>query len=102
MTRRGIIENSHLKVNSQGQVTTFVGRDGVGLFQAIALKSGLGLYRKTGIKPNQAWTPTAMLAAAGHITGHKYKRGQFLQAEADLQAWIDAMRCALPVLGSES
>ena len=72
--------------------------DGVDLFRAATIKSGLGLYRKTGMKPNRAWTPTAMLAAAGQITGKRYKRGQFQQAEDDLQIWIDACKAAMPIV----
>lgn len=67
---------------------TFVGDRGVATYRAIALKSGLKLYAKTGMKPNRMWTPTAMLRAAGDVTGRVYKRGQYLQAIADLDAWL--------------
>ena len=67
---------------------TFEGPDGVATYQAIAIKHGLKLYAACGIKPNRAWTPTAMLATAGRITGKTYKRGQFQQAIADLECWI--------------
>ena len=66
----------------------FEGPNGVATYRAIAIKSGLKLYADTGMKPNRAWTPTAMLATAGNITGKTYKRGQFREAIADLEDWI--------------
>ena len=66
----------------------FSGTAGVNTFIAISLKSGLRLYAKTGIKPNSAWTPTAMLRKASEITGKAYKRGQYVEAAADLDAWL--------------
>ena len=71
-------------------MTTFVGKRGVETFRAISLKAGLQLFSKTGMKPNRAWTPTAMLKAAGTITGKVYKRGQYDLAVTDLDAWIDS------------
>lgn len=69
-------------------MTTFSGQAGVATYVAITLKHGIKLYRDTGIKPNRAWTPTAMLAKAGEITGQTFKRGQFTQAIDALDAWI--------------
>ena len=89
-------DDSYVQVSSGG--TTFAGRDGVSLFQATTLKVGLGMYARTGVLPNRAWTPSAMLAAAGRITQKTYKRGQHAQAAADLEQWIAAMRAALPVI----
>ena len=66
----------------------FEGKAGVDTYRAIALKHGLKLYKDTGIKPNRAWTATNMLAAAEGITGKTYKRGQFAEAIADLEVWI--------------
>jgi len=66
----------------------FEGSNGVATYRAVAIKHGLKLYAATGMKPNRAWTPTAMLATAGQITGKAYKRGQFQQAIADLDAWL--------------
>jgi len=71
-------------------MTTFVGERGVETFRAISLKAGLRLFAKTGMKPNRAWTPTAMLKTAGTITGKVYKRGQYDLAVADLDAWIQS------------
>ena len=83
-------------IHSAGGVT-FAGPDAVALFRATTLWSGLRLYARSRIKPNRAWTPTAMLKAAGQITGKVYKRGQYETAAADLRIWIDTMKAALPV-----
>jgi hypothetical protein len=74
----------------------FVGPDAVALFRATAIASGLRLYAKTGMKPNRAWSPTAMLAAATGITGKKYKRGEHQKAADDIKLWADTMSAALP------
>jgi hypothetical protein len=71
-------------------MTTFTGRDGIATYRAIALKHGIVLYAKCRMKPNRLWTPTAMLRAAGGITGETYKRGQYDRAIAGLDAWIAA------------
>lgn len=62
----------------------------VPLYVAIAVKHGLKLYMATGMKPNRAWTPTAMLRKASEITGQEFKRGQYAQAVAALDAYLDA------------
>lgn len=62
---------------------TFTGR-GVDVFRAKVIASGLRLYAKTGMRPNRAWTPTAMLKAANALTGHVYRRGQYEAAACAL------------------
>jgi hypothetical protein len=69
-------------------MTTVFTDSGVRVYQAATLKSGLKLYAATGIKPNRAWTPSAMLKTASAITGKAYKRGQYAAAIADLESWI--------------
>jgi hypothetical protein len=69
-------------------MATFSGPAGVATYRAAALKSGLTLYAATGMRLNSAWTPTAMLRAAGEITGMRYRRGQYQQAAADLAMWL--------------
>jgi hypothetical protein len=66
----------------------FAGRDGVQTYRAIALKHGLRLYAKTGLRPNRMWTPSAMLLAAAEFTGKKYRRGEYERAASDLGAWL--------------
>lgn len=68
---------------------TFSGKAGVTTFTAIVLRQAIAFYAKTGMKVNAAYTPTAMLAKAGEITGKKFKRGQFQEAIDALTAWID-------------
>lgn len=69
-------------------MTSFSGENGVKTFKAIALKNGLKLYARTGMKPNRAWTPSAMLQAAGALTGKVFKRGQYDAAIAALDEWL--------------
>jgi len=80
--------------------TTFAGPEAVDLFRAVALKSGISMYAKCGMKPNSMWTPTNMLAAAGRLTGKKYKlsRSGYAKAIADLEAWIVEARREIPVV----
>lgn len=69
---------------------TFAGRDAVNVYVAVALKHGLLLYHRTGMKPNRAWTPTAMLRKASEITGKRYKRGDYERAARDIDAMLPA------------
>ena len=87
---------SYIKATSGGG-TAFVGPAAVDLYRAAVLRSALKLYVKTGIKANRMYTPTAMLATAGAITGKRYRRGQMADALADLTLAIEAMRASVPV-----
>lgn len=78
------------KANDTMENIVFEGPKGVATYRAIVLKHALKLYAKTGMKPNRAYTPTAMLRAAGQITGKVYRRGQYDLAIADLESWIAA------------
>jgi hypothetical protein len=69
--------------------TSFTG-NGVNLFAAATIRSALKLYANTGMRANRAYTPKAMLEAAGRITGRTFKRGEYLVAAAALQELIDA------------
>lgn len=55
--------------------------------QAIVLKGHLKLHAK-GLRARGV-TPTRLLKLAGNITGKTYKRGQYEQAVADLEAFIN-------------
>lgn len=81
-----------------GKVTGYVGPIAVSLFQAIVIKNGIKLYADTGLKPNRAYTPSAMLRTAGAITGKTFKRGQYQQAIDALQEWIDPQRAKVPIV----
>jgi len=52
------------------------------MYQAIALKHGLRLWIKHGIKANTRWTVTNMLRTVGKFTGKSYKRSKLGQEEA--------------------
>ena len=51
-------------------------------------RAAVGIYRAIVIKPNRAYTPTAMLRAAGEITGKTFKRGQYALAIEALEDWL--------------
>lgn len=70
-------------------MTSFSGEHGVSVFQALALASGLRLYAKTGMKPNRAWTPGAMLRTAAALTGKTFKARDYLGAAEALKAFAD-------------
>lgn len=75
----------------------FVGPDATNLYRAAVIKNGLRLL-KQGIKPSRNWTLTKALAAATGYTGKTYKRSEADKAIADMTAWIDAMKAAIPVV----
>ena len=55
---------------------TLAGAEQIGAAQVIILAGALRLYLRTGMKPNRAYTPTNMRAAASRITGVEYPRGR--------------------------
>ena len=57
----------------------------VRIHQLLAIKIGLSVYAKHGLKVNRDYTPKAMLMAAGRMTGAMYKMGDFLKAADDLE-----------------
>lgn len=61
-------------------------------FRAIVIKSALSIHIRTNgqMRANRAYTPTRVLAAAGEITGKKYKRGQQQAAHDDIAALLEA------------
>jgi hypothetical protein len=91
----GSQDQSHIHVSEGG--TSFVGKDGVLLYKAIALKVALRAYANTGMRMNRTWTPTAMMREAAAITKKTYHRRAYGQAADDLAVWINAMKAALPV-----
>jgi hypothetical protein len=82
----GMIQNGS---QAMSEVMSFIGPAQVELYRAVVIKHGLLLYAKTKMKPNSAWTPSAMLKAAASITGTPYKRGQYVQAAQDLDKWLE-------------
>ncbi len=82
-------EESRITYDSNGDARAFVGPEAVNVFAMAALSSGLRLYAATGMKPNRAWTPTAMMRAARYHLGpdapklgtRDYERAAALLAE---------------------
>lgn len=68
----------------------FSGAAGVATYQAVALKSALRLYAKTGMKANRAYTPKNMMALAAQITGKKFKARDYDGAISSLEEWLAA------------
>lgn len=73
--------------HSQHGSTSFVNKPAVSVYQATVIASGLDLYRKTGMKPNRAYTPKAMMATAAAITGKKFKARDYEGAAKALREW---------------
>jgi len=86
---------SFISYNKYGAVS-FVGEPAVRVFQAATIVTGLRFYAKTGMKPSRAFTPMAMMDAAKRITGHDYKRRDYLGAADDLEKWLHEAKAALP------
>ena len=81
-----------IKYNANGDATSFEGRGAVEVFRAAALASGLRLYAKTGMKPNRAWTPTAMSRAAFEVLGDHAKgvsRRDYNRLADLLSQWVE-------------
>jgi hypothetical protein len=94
-------EQSYLQIDGTGKIVSYVGPEATEAFRAIAIAHALRLYAKTGMKVNRAYTPTRMLQAASSMTGQTYKRGQYARAGEELQAWADAIKASLPIVGPE-
>lgn len=71
-------------------VATVITGTGIDVYRAAVMKTGLKMYRDTGMRPNRAYTPSAMMKAAAEITGKKFKPRDYTAAIDALQAWIDA------------
>lgn len=69
--------------------TVFAGPEEVSVYVAITLKSGLRMYRDTGMKPNRMWSPKNMMRKAEEITGIKFKPRDYTGAIDALQAVLD-------------
>lgn len=81
----------------KGGGTTFAGKDAVNLYRASWLRQGLIMYARSKMLMTRGATPSFMLAEASKYTGHKYKRGAYLEAAKDMEDWIATMEAALPV-----
>ena len=72
-------------------MVTYSGEYGMKVYTALVVASGLRLYAKTKMRPNRAYTPTAMLAKANELTGHVYRRGQYEAAAQALTELADRL-----------
>lgn len=55
-------------------------------YAMLAIAHGLRLYANTGLRPNRAYTPKAMMAAAERYTGQTFKPRAYLEAAEALRA----------------
>ena len=94
-------EQSYLQIDGTGKIVSYCGPEATEAFRAIAIAHALKLYAKCGMKVNRAYTPTRMLQAASSMTGKTYKRGEYARAGEELQAWADAIKASLPIVGPE-
>jgi hypothetical protein len=88
------MQNSEVIAHDAGM--TFVGPDAVNAVRAAHLKVALSLYAETGMLTTRGATPTVLLKMATEYTGHKYKRGAYLEAAQDVADWLATMKAALP------
>lgn len=70
------------------------------IFQAITIATGLKLYARTGMKPNRAWTPKAMMAAAARLTGKRFAARDYIGAAEALTAHAKALAEAQDMKGT--
>lgn len=73
-------------------MSTFSGPNGINTYLAIALKTALSAYLRSGLIMNRKWKLGAMLRLAGEYTGECYKlsRAGAEQALHDIGEWIEA------------
>lgn len=82
-----------------GNAKTFTGKGAVDVFAMAALATGLRLYAKTGMLPNRAWTPKAMMTAATLHTGKKFKARDY---EGAATALIEKVQSEKARIAAES
>ncbi len=66
--------------------------NGVQIFVALAVKSAISLYLKTGMQANRAYTPKNMRAFVTRLTGKTYKASELQKAHDDLAALIETAK----------
>ena len=92
----GDIMTDENKIIRSESGTTFTGPLGVAVFQAAALRSGLGLMA-VGIKPHRTWTSLQLaLDKATSYTGKPYRGKKDIErARADLQTFVQELKAQL-------
>ncbi len=58
------------------------------IFQALAIKHGLKMWRDLKMKPNTAWPPRAMMRTAMRITGEDFAPRDYTGAIKALEKWL--------------
>jgi hypothetical protein len=76
--------------------TSFVGKEAVDVYAMTVIASGLLFYARTGMKPNRAYTPKAMMQAAEKYTGKKFKARAYLEAAEALTTHAYELRATIP------
>lgn len=92
------MNDSQIIYDRNGDARVFEGPDAVQCYRAAALASGINMMVSTGgkLKPARGWTWKLALANATAITQKPYTRATAPQAVADLKAWVQEMKAALP------
>lgn len=80
--------------HSADGTVTFAGADAVKVYQARALASACKLLDK-GIKPNRAYTKTAVIATANRLMSSRFTTRELLACGAALTEWADAQTASL-------
>ena len=84
------------RIITRRHALVFEGEDATRLYQAVILRSALGLMAK-GIKPRAGYTQKKAFAQVTSFTGITYKRGDWCRAHADLTEWISAAKSRVTV-----
>lgn len=92
-----MIDDSHLVVNEDGQISAYIGKDATMFFQARMIYLGLKA-RKSGIQLARNYTPKRLFKAASSFTGKEYKITEYDDAIEDLKTWLMVMETALPIV----
>lgn len=82
--------DTKIEYDKNGDARSFIGTEAVNVFAMAVIASSLRLYAETGMKPNRAYTPSAMMRAAEHHTGLKFKKRDYLGAADALSAKVQA------------
>lgn len=86
---------NRIDYDANGNARAFVGREAVNVFAMAAIASALRLYARTGMQANRAYTPSAMMRAASHHTGLKFKSRDYLGAADALTAKVHAEKARI-------
>lgn len=86
---------NRIEYDENGQARSFVGPEAVDVFAMAVIATGLRLYARTGIRPNRAYTPKAMMAAATRYTGLDFAPRAYEKAAEALTARVQAEKARL-------